>query len=85
MVGITAGESFGQFWLFGCAPLELVGVQDTVDVLQIIDFLLLLGSPKITFPIKKAIGIVLCINVLSYYRDTYFHDITEKTYNNFPV
>ena len=59
MLRIIVGESFGQFWLFGLTPFELVGMQNTVDVFQIIDFLLLLGSPKVTFTIEKAIGIVL--------------------------
>ena len=59
MLRIIVGESFGQFWLFGLTPFELVGMQNTVDVFYIIDFLLLLGSPKVIFPIEKAIGIVL--------------------------
>lgn len=59
MVGITFGKGFSQFRLLAATPFEFVGVQKAVNVFQIINFLLLLGAPKVTFTIEKTIGVVL--------------------------
>ena len=59
MVGITIGKGFSQFRLLAATPFEFVCMQKAVDFFQIVDFLLLLGAPKVTFPIKKTVGVVL--------------------------
>ena len=59
MVRITLGKRLRQPWLFARSPLEFKSIQNPVNFLQVIDFLLLLCPPKVAFPIKKAVRVVL--------------------------
>ena len=58
MVGISVGKGFGQFGLLAATPFEFVGMQKAVDFFQIVDFLLLLGTPEVAFPIEKTVRVV---------------------------
>ena len=43
----------------GPVPFELVSVQHSINILYIINLLLLLGAPKVAFPVKLVAGIML--------------------------
>ena len=44
--------------MLGVAPFEFVGVESSVVVLNVIQFLLLLCPPKVAFPIEGVVSIV---------------------------
>jgi len=58
VIWIVFSKSIGQPCLAFRIPLKFVGMQNAVNILDIINFLLLLRAPKITFAIKLVIGIM---------------------------
>ena len=57
MIWIITRKSFVKSGLAGCIPLKLIGMKCPVNILDIVNLLLLYGSPKIAFAIK----IFICI------------------------